>query len=425
MARLLHILAGLSVTTLVSIYLAFQILLNANREPGSLTDYPHAQRIQSSYPGGSQNITIRPPLRTSGRYIIDSLGHRVKLCAVNWYGASDEGFVVGGLDVRHRHDIAQTIRALGFNSVRLPYSDQLVMEDPVVASEHLSANIDLIGMSGLDVYSAVVSSLTDAGVFVIPNNHITTARWCCDANLCDGTWRNDYLGPICKIPLTKATWIDHLETIMRPHITNPLVIGVDLRNEVRAIQDRFLWNSWASAAEEAAEHLHQLNSEWLMIVEGVSSANILSGARDRPVQLSTPNKVVYSSHVYGWSGWGTLRPYWNRPYVSFAQDMRTHWAWLLEGDVAPVWVGEFGAPRDQQGGSDGPNKGDVRYWRHLVRFLRETDADWAYWALNPRKPGGGEVEGYGILEDDWKSVRWDYRLQDLGDLMAMRAGSEL
>jgi len=60
------------------------------------------------------------PLRTQGRNIVDQNGRRFKLSSVNWYGASDELFIPGGLDVQHRTTIAAAIRALGFNSVRCP-----------------------------------------------------------------------------------------------------------------------------------------------------------------------------------------------------------------------------------------------------------------------------------------------------------------
>lgn len=39
-----------------------------------------------------------PPFHTSGRYIVDSDGQRVKLAAVNWYGAEEKDYVVAGLD---------------------------------------------------------------------------------------------------------------------------------------------------------------------------------------------------------------------------------------------------------------------------------------------------------------------------------------
>ncbi|KAG9759856.1 hypothetical protein KCU73_g3177, partial [Aureobasidium melanogenum] len=204
---------------------------------------------------------------------------------------------------------------------------------------------------------------------------------------------------------------------MSPHIHDPLVVGVDLRNEVRGPSGKLLWDSWAAAAERAAEQLHALQPEWLMIVEGVSSANHVSGAKSRPVILSIPDKLVYSAHVYGWSGWGSLAPYWYRSYKSFARDMHHNWAFLLDEDKAPVWIGEFGAPAE-------PNKGDLHYWKNVIRFLRESDADFGYWALNPRKPKNNEVESYGLLADDWRTPTFDYRLHDLMNLTPRYSAGE-
>ena len=50
------------------------------------------------------------PLRAHGRNVVDARGRRFKLASVNWYGASDELFIPGGLDIQHRDVIAATIR---------------------------------------------------------------------------------------------------------------------------------------------------------------------------------------------------------------------------------------------------------------------------------------------------------------------------
>lgn len=196
-------------------------------------------------------------------------------------------------------------------------------------------------------------------------------------NLCDSSWKNDHLGPVCKIRQTTETWIDNWKTIMRPFINDPLVVGADLRNEPRGLWGTMNWNAWAAAAEAASEALLEMQPDWLMFIEGISSANDCSGARKRPVQLSIPNRVVYSSHVYAWSGWGSLETYRSRAYPSFAMDMERNWGFLLTGDIAPVWVGEFGAPH-------GADAGDHHYWDSLMKYLEETDADFGYWAINPR-----------------------------------------
>ena len=317
------------------------------------------------------------------------------------------------------------MREMGFNSVRFPYSDQMVIQNPVVDPVHLTANLDLFddhdsvghndisGPRALDVYKACVDAMTEAGLAVIVNNHITNAHWCDGKNPCDSLWRNDQYGPFCSIKQTTESWISNWMTIMKLFIDNPLVIGADLRNEVRGLWGTINWDMWATAAEKASEALLEMQPNWLMIVEGISSANDCSGAKERPIKLSIPNRVVYSSHVYKWSGWSSLVPYSKRSYTSFARDMEQNWGYLLREDIAPVWVGEVGI-------SSAGSTGDLNYWNHLVTYLHDVDADWGYWALNPRKPSQYGNETYGLLRDDWQTPIEDYRLEDLKQLMISR-----
>ena len=54
-------------------------------------------------------MTIATPLSTSGRFIVDAHGNRVKLAGVNWYGASEDMGVPVGLDCNDRNAIAELI----------------------------------------------------------------------------------------------------------------------------------------------------------------------------------------------------------------------------------------------------------------------------------------------------------------------------
>lgn len=416
---------------LLLVLFALVLTIGVQKVPPALARYPQTVLAPMASNVTKADTDFAPPLQTAGRHIIDADGKRLKLASINWYGASDIFFVPMGLEKRHRRDIAETIRNMGFNSVRFPYSDQMVIENPVIDPKWLVANLDLLdpyinhgdnsngqarlnddlsGPRALDVFNACVEAMTDAGLAVIPNNHITNAHWCDGKNLCDSSWKNDQYGPICNIRQTTETWIDHWITIMKPFVDNPLVIGADLRNEPRGLWGTMRWTQWAAAAEQASEALLALNPDWLMFVEGVSSANDCSGARSRPIRLSVENRVVYSSHVYQWSGWSTLVPYHKRPYPSFASDMERNWAFLLRENVAPVWVGEFGAPHSA-------SEGDRHYWDNLMRYLRDVDADFGYWALNPRKPENYDDETYGLLKPDWETVVEDYRMEDLRKLM--------
>lgn len=383
---------------LLAPYLLFKLFFAD--EPLGTADFhrqvPLGNTIELNETAPTKSLRFSPPFKAIGRNVVDSQGETLILKSVNWYGASDVKFVPSGLDSRHRDDIAKLIRRMGFNSVRLPYSDELVYSNPQIALDDLAANQDLAGQKALGVFLAVVSSLTAAGLLVIPNDHITQATWCCGANLCDASWKNDHLGPFCRVKQTEDSWIQNWRKIMMPLANNSYVIGADLRNEVRGPWGTLHWSSWAAAAERAAEALLEINPEWLIFVEGVASANHLMGVKDRPITLSVPDRVVYSAHVYAWSGWGELAPYSRRTYESFAKSMRKNWAYLLEQNFAPVWVGEMGTP-------DWPSKGDLNYWEHLVMFLKELNVGWAYWAINPRKPLENEWESYGLVNDDWET----------------------
>lgn len=358
----------------------------------------------------SPNYTL--PLRTQGRDIVDAHGRRFRLASVNWYGGSDHEFVPGGLGVRHRDDIARTIRRLGFNSVRLPYSDELVMRDPLVLPHLLAANRDLIGRRALGVYEAVVEALTRQGIAVVVNNHITSATWCCGADPCDAGWANDHLPPVmCRVRQTEEEWIEHWETVMGRFVNNSLVVAADLRNEVRGLWGTMPWERWAAAAEKAGNRLLKMRPDWLIIVGGTESQNDLSGVARRPVVLDVPDRVVYSAHVYKWSGWGSPGGrYETRTYESFVRSVHRNWGYLLEEKTAAVWVGEFGAPRS-------PMEGDTNYWNNLLRYLKAIDADFGYWALNPRKGQNDDRDWYSLVQDDWATPILDYRMEDLTELI--------
>lgn len=357
------------------------------------------------------------PLRAKGRNVVDANGRRFKMSSVNWYGGSDELFIPGGLEVVHRDVIARTVRRMGFNSVRLPYSDEMVMANPVVMPHLLAANPDLVGLRAMDVFQAVVEALTREGIAVIVNNHITSATWCCGADPCDAGWANDHLpGMMCRVRQTEEEWIEHWEELMGRFRNNSLVIGADLRNEVRGMWGTMPWDRWATAAEKAGNALLKMNPDWLIIVGGTESGNDLTGVARRPVVLDVPDRVVYSAHVYSWSGWGSLGGrYAKRTYPSFVQSMRKNWAYLVEGDIAPVWVGEFGAPAD-------PGVGDANYWKNLLRYLKTIDADFGYWAINPRKPKDDDRETYSLVEDDWITPILDYRMKDMTELIRSGRG---
>jgi endoglucanase len=130
------------------------------------------------------------PLSTSGSKIVDKNGDMVRLACVNWYGAHMERYVVNGLDLVDINEIAQGIADKGFNCVRLVYSLEQYYSNPVVSSDALTANPSLIGQHSMNIFDATVVALTNAGVMVVLNNHISDAMWCCSNDDSNGLWHN-------------------------------------------------------------------------------------------------------------------------------------------------------------------------------------------------------------------------------------------
>src|SRR5580658_9721275 len=85
------------------------------------------------------------PLHTAGQYIVDSNGYRVRLNAFNWYGTESSDYVVAGLQTASLQSIVNEIQSLGFNAVRLPWSNQMYESNPVVGNYALAANTSLQG----------------------------------------------------------------------------------------------------------------------------------------------------------------------------------------------------------------------------------------------------------------------------------------
>lgn len=101
------------------------------------------------------------PLRTQGRWIVDANGARFKLTAVNWYGAEEQDHVVSGLDHVALSDLVGLIQASGFNTVWLPWSNEMFENgDFPIDPARLAANPDLQGRTAMDVFEAVVDALT-------------------------------------------------------------------------------------------------------------------------------------------------------------------------------------------------------------------------------------------------------------------------
>src|SRR5436190_16954261 len=62
---------------------------------------------------------------TSGNKILDASNQQVRITGINWFGFETGNYVAHGLWSRDYRDMLDQIKSLGFNTIRLPYSNQL------------------------------------------------------------------------------------------------------------------------------------------------------------------------------------------------------------------------------------------------------------------------------------------------------------
>jgi endoglucanase len=336
------------------------------------------------------------PLHTSGRFIVDSNGNRVHLNGVNWYGAESTDFVVAGLQLASLESIVQQIQGLGFNVVRLPWSNQLYETNPVVANYALAANPSLEGENALTILDQVIAALTGAGIMVILDNHNSDAEWCCSTTDGNSLWYNtDY---------PQANWIADWQGIVKRYQGNPMVIGADLRNEPRspATWGGSAADDWHAAAELGGNAVLGVNPNLLVFVEGVNYALDLTGVASLPVQLNVPNQLVYEAHNYSFD--------YSAPasYASFVGEVTTNWGYLVTGsNPQPLWIGEFGTCNTASTCINSSSNSDGGYWFNmLTAYIQQNGIDWTYWPINGTESTGsgrtyGATETYGVLNAMW------------------------
>jgi aryl-phospho-beta-D-glucosidase BglC (GH1 family) len=221
-------------------------------------------------------MAIATPLSTSGRFIVDAHGRRVRLAGVNWYGASEDIGVPVGLDHANRGALAKVIAAQGFNCVRLPFSLAMTEQTAAVPEQYLAANPDLHGSTPMHVYDACVKALTDQGLIVIPNCHLLDFGWCCADDDTNGLWFND------RWPAQKffTAWRE----IATRYASNPLVAAMDIKNEPRpaTVGGQKVTPTWGSGGPtdiaamytQAGNLIHQVNPHPLIICEGTACTTI-------------------------------------------------------------------------------------------------------------------------------------------------------
>jgi endoglucanase len=211
---------------------------------------------------------------TSGNQIFDASNQTVRIAGVNWYGFETTDEVAHGLWAQDYRSILNAVKANGYNTVRLPYSNQMV-ESPIVPSNISynnsggAINTDLKGLNSLQIMDKIIAYAGQIGLRVILDNHRSEAGNSAEAN---GLWYTS--------AYPEDAWINDWKTLASRYGGNTTVIGADLRNEPHnATSGGSCWgcgsatNDWRLAAQRAGNAVLSVNSNWLIFVEGTDCFN--------------------------------------------------------------------------------------------------------------------------------------------------------
>lgn len=139
----------------------------------------------------------------------------------------------------------------------------------------------------------------------------------------------------------------------------------------------------------------------MILVGGINYQLDLTFIKDDPLTLSVPNKLVYTGHFYGFS-WPI--PSWSvYSYDNFKKRLFNTQTYVRTLGV-PYLLGEFGN-----------NNQDIP-WKYLMQYLKETDIDWTYWALDGFKCDPDKDETFGVFTNDFSAARHPDLLKDMIDV---------
>ena len=337
---------------------------------------------------------------TSGNQIVDSAGHSVQIAGVNWFGFETALGVPHGLYTRGYQDMMNQMADLGFNTIRLPYSSDMLHSTATSFNINYSKSPDLQGLTALQIMDKIIDYAGQVGLKIILDHHRSTPG---DGPSSNGLWYD--------AQHSEASWIADWQMLATRYGDDPTVIGADLHNEpYNGVWGGGGANDWAAAAERAGNAIGDVNPNWLIFVEGVGShqgqpywwGGNLMGVRDRPVELDVTNKLVYSPHDYPNSVYA--QPWFQGPDfpANLPAKFDQMWGYIFKEGIAPIYLGEFGS------GLTDPK--DTPWFEAITSYLSgdldnngtsdlasgQKGASWTFWSWNPNSGDTG-----GILNNDW------------------------
>lgn len=350
-------------------------------------------------------FALAGPLSTDGNQIVDQEKKAVRIQGISWFGFESEQFAPQGLDIRSYRSMLDQMKSLGFNTIRIPYSNQMLDEGSIPIGIDFDKNPDLEGLTPLEILDQIVAYAGEIELAIILDHHRSEAGIGASKN---GLWyTEDY---------PEERFVEDWSMLAERYRESPAIIGADLHNEpheVAAWAEGDESTDWKSAAEKVGNVVLNIAPHWLIIVEGIQFyggeeywwGSHLGGVKNAPIILEIPNQLVFSPHDYPKSVHEKPWHHSDQYPDNLPEHFSKGWGYLFETGAFPVILGEFGSQFSEED--------DYTWMSMITQYLNggiavDSDPDdkedkqgisWIWWAWNPNQGESG-----GILLDDWHTV---------------------
>lgn len=159
-------------------------------------------------------------LHTSGNRILDASGRVVGLSGLNWFGFETSSHAPHGLWQRNWQEMLDQVRHLGYNVIRLPFSNAMLAPGTKPTGINYAENPDLANLTALELMDKIIAGAGARDIRVILDNHRSTEGGGPESN---GLWYTS--------AYPESRWIDDWRMLANRYKGNDTVIGMDLRNE--------------------------------------------------------------------------------------------------------------------------------------------------------------------------------------------------
>ncbi len=217
------------------------------------TQVPTATPVGTGTPvsGGSGGWT------TSGTKILAPSGAQYIISGINWYGFETPDMVAHGLWSLDIPTVLNMVKSYGYNTLRLPYSDQMWESNPVPQND--VGCTSCAGLHARDVLAKIVNYAGSIGLHVILDDHRSEAGESAEQNglwytsaYPESSWISDWVS-VQRWVHGQAQTLGSSDTVAVNYLASdglPTVLGYDLRNEPHVqgtyVNEYTTGSSWGS-----------------------------------------------------------------------------------------------------------------------------------------------------------------------------------